>query len=114
MLKPSKVNSTVESNEEVKNKDTSSNIEEPIDIEKGESNQTKAVNFVSVFLGTTYVFTMIALYFGGLFIEKFQKQFLFQITAIFCIIPFIVVFIMYERRRTTATRNTEVDQSKRG
>jgi hypothetical protein len=77
-----KVNATVDMSEEIKEKDISSDDEEPYDQDKSESKQKKAVNFVSVFLATTYVSTMIALYLGGLFLEKFPKRTLFQITAL--------------------------------
>ena len=65
-----------------------------------ETGNQKAANYVSYFLGATYLSTMIAIYFGGLFLEHFPKKLLFQVTTILCIIPIVIVFVMYEKQRT--------------
>lgn len=66
---------------------------------KTSDKHTKATNYVSIFMMSSSLFTMIAIYLGGLFLELFPKTLLFKLTLILCVIPFVVVFLLYEQRR---------------
>jgi len=72
--------------------------------------QEKATSFVSIFLITTYFFTMIATLLGGYLLEIFPKKLLFKITAIFWVIPFLAVFVFYEKRKTTIVPRSQFER----
>lgn len=76
------------------------------DCSDAEDKQTKATNYVSLFLATTYLCTMLALYLGGLFLELFPKTLLFKLTIILWLIPIGVVFILYEKRKKVSETYT--------
>lgn len=69
--------------------------------QESKKHQENATSYVSIFLVTTYLFTMIALWMGGFFLDRWNKQLIFLITGAFCFIPFAAIFIIYEKRRVT-------------
>lgn len=75
------------------------------DSDEQEENKKKyrATNFISIFMGVTSFFTMVAIYLSGLSLTYYPRETVFRLSTLICILPLLVFFIMYEKREVQGT-----------
>ncbi|CAI2364384.1 unnamed protein product [Moneuplotes crassus] len=66
---------------------------------KSKQHQANAAGFVSIFLGATYLFSMLGIWLGGFLKGKWSNQLIFKVSATISIVPLVTAFVFYEKRK---------------